>query len=76
MNECPVSYISAEAAELVNILNRAEVVKETFGVSFYGGDLNKWPIRLVDAVSVFQDEKGKEHNERMRAFIREREIEK
>jgi len=73
LSECPASFISADAAEFVSIINRAELIKETHGASFFGGDLNQWPSVLVDAVAAYQDEKGKEHNAHMEALMRERE---
>ena len=38
-------------------------MREVVGVSPYGGDLNKWPSRLVDAFVLLQDEHS--HVEKM-----------
>ena len=35
---------------------RVRVMKEAMGASPYGGDLNKWPSRLVDAMFLLQKE--------------------
>ena len=54
-NECPVSQITARELELIQLFARAKVMKD-FGASPYGGDLSKWPSKVVDAFMVFQEE--------------------
>jgi hypothetical protein len=39
-------------------------MKETVGASPYGGDLNKWPSRIVDAFVLLQDEHSRVDNMR------------
>jgi len=43
---------------------RVRIMKEAVGVSPYGGDLNKWPSRLVDAFVLLQDEHSRVENMR------------
>ena len=71
INECPVSLLEVESAnfknglganELVQLFARSQVMHEAFGVSLYGGDLNKWPARLVDAFVLLQEEHRKVEN--------------
>jgi hypothetical protein len=37
-------------------------MQDTFGVSPYGGDLDKFPARLVDALIIIREEESKVNN--------------
>ncbi len=60
-NECPVSLISAQSLELVQLFARTRMMKE-FGASPYGGNLSRWPSKLVDAFTLLQEEHTKVEN--------------
>ncbi len=55
-NECPVSLISDESKDLIQSFAKATLLYKSLGASPYGGDLNKWPPRTVDAFVILQDE--------------------
>jgi hypothetical protein len=54
--ECPVSMITVEAQEMLQLFLRANIMKE-FGVTMHGGDLSKWPSKVVDAFILLYSEK-------------------
>lgn len=58
-NECPVSLLSDRAdrsLETVQSFAKAQLMFKNLGASPYGGDLNKWPSKMVDAFVLLQDE--------------------
>jgi hypothetical protein len=65
--ECPVSYVSPKAQELVQIFNRGRHAHENSGVGLFGHDLSKWPAWAVDAVVVIEQERIKAENARFEA---------
>lgn len=65
ITECPVSLILDESISLVHLFTRSRLMHETFGASPYGGDLNKWPAREVDAFVILEEERKKVENLRV-----------
>jgi hypothetical protein len=59
--ECPISLITDESQELLELYHKSKVMRE-FGVAPFGGDMNKWPARLVDAFMVIRQEEMKVEN--------------
>ena len=47
---------------MVMRFERIRTMKEAFGASPYGGDLNKWPSREVDAFIILQQEHQRVEN--------------
>lgn len=64
-NECPVSLLTFDRIstlsyeETIQAFARAKVMHKSLGVSPYGGDLNKWPSKMVDAFVLLEDESAK-----------------
>ncbi len=64
-NECPVSLLTVDRIstlsydETIQSFARAKVMNKALGVSPYGGDLNKWPSKMVDAFVLLEDESSK-----------------
>lgn len=52
---------------LVEITRRAGLVKEQSGAALFGTDLSTWPVRIVDAVAVVQEETNRAKNAAERA---------
>ena len=71
-SECPASLIRPETRELIQILGRAARAREAGGGALFGGDLRRWPARLVDAVTAIEEERIKAHNAGMEAEASER----
>jgi len=46
----------------VQLYVRYKLMQDTFGVSPYGGDLDKFPARLVDALIIIREEESKVNN--------------
>ena len=67
VNECPVSMITPESKRLVQILTRASMVHDASGASLYGPSLSRWPVRMLDAQVVIQQETNRETNARQEA---------
>ncbi len=67
IDECPVSFITPKASEIVQILNRTRHAKENSGAGLFGHDLSKWPAWAVDAVVVIEQERIKAENARFEA---------
>lgn len=67
-NECPVSLISPESFELVQIYARSKQIGgESGGVSPFGPNLGKWPARMADAFCVLETERVKAETARQSA---------
>jgi hypothetical protein len=75
IDECPVSYISADSAELAGSLELARQVREATGESPLP-PVNRWPARLIDAARLVSIERIKEHNACGEAEAQERERER
>lgn len=59
--ECPVSAITPESRELVQLYLRSKSLKEVGAATYSDGEL---PIRLADAFVLFSNEEIKCDNER------------
>ena len=70
-NECPVSLITPQSKQIVEVFVRAKFAHQASGAGLYGPDLSCWPARAVDALVVIQQETNREHNARVRAEIKE-----
>ena len=55
----------SDLMDLVQTFAKARVMNEAAGAVLYGGDLNRWPSRLVDAFMVLQDEQTRVDSLRM-----------
>jgi len=55
VNECPVSYCTAESVELVQLFHRASTLKEVIGTPGYGPDF-EIPSRMADAFVILHDQ--------------------
>lgn len=63
IDECPVSYITAESKELLSQTLHARNLYRACGASLYGPDLSAWPAAAVDAMSVVESEHIAAENE-------------
>lgn len=54
--ECPVSAITGQSQELLEIFARSKRMKEAAGMSLYGPNMADWPARMVDVFDVFEAE--------------------
>jgi hypothetical protein len=72
IDECPVSYITPESRELVQIYLRSTQMKKSQGASLYGPDLNRWPARTVDAFTCLESERIRTENAQSRAETQDR----
>jgi hypothetical protein len=50
--ECPVSLISPESIQLVQLLTDARHVREQTGAVSFDPDAGRWPARLYDAAKI------------------------
>jgi hypothetical protein len=48
--------------ETVMLYSRTRTMKESFGAVPYGGDLNLWPAKLVDAFIILENERQRVDN--------------
>ncbi len=62
IRECPVSFITPDAIEVVQQYFRARQVHDAFGVSMFGPDLSQWPTWAVYAVAALEQERVKVAN--------------
>ena len=69
LEACPVSVITPQSRELVNLVTRAHHAYSQSGAAFGGADSRKWPGRWFDAVTVIEQQKILEHNARLRAEV-------
>lgn len=60
--ECPVSAITPESFDLVQIVNDAQNMKEFMGATLYGADSADWDQRHYDAVRVIAQEDARAQN--------------
>jgi hypothetical protein len=51
-----------DAREIVQEYARFRIMRETFGTSPYGGNLDEWPAKLVDAFLVLREQEIKVDN--------------
>lgn len=72
IDECPVSYVSAWAAELAGSLEVMRQVREATGENPLPS-VNRWPVRLLDAARLVNIERIKENNARMEMEHEERD---
>lgn len=72
IDECPVSYISPWAAELVGSLEVARQVREAIGENPLP-PANRWPVRLLDAARLVNVESIKEEGARNLKEFEERD---
>jgi hypothetical protein len=63
--ECPVSYIGAEARQIVEIFFRGKLIHGNCGAQMFGPDQSQWPVWAADAVAIIEQESIREHNARM-----------
>jgi len=67
-NECPTSILEMSASagfdarEIVQEYARFRIMRETFGTSPYGGNLDEWPALLVDSFLVLREQEIKVDN--------------
>lgn len=61
LSECPVSLITPESRQLVEIQVSAQTMSKS-GVSLYGPDASRWPARMYDAAVVVQQEHNRAEN--------------
>ena len=59
LQECPVSFITAESIELVQHFFRAKNLHTVFGVPMFGPNLQEWPAGWVYAVEALELERVK-----------------
>jgi hypothetical protein len=71
IDECPVSYISGWAAEVVSSLELSRQVREATGENPLP-PVHLWPVRLIDVARIISIEKIKESNARFEAEQAER----
>jgi len=72
IHDCPKSFITPEYIELVQIIDRMNIVKDRTGASPYGTDLSKYPSKLVDSLIAIEIEERKVANARHTAERSER----
>lgn len=65
--DCPVSEITGESYELVNVFLRSRRLKEASGTSLFGANLAEWPAWAVDAIDTLELEEMRYQNARMEA---------
>lgn len=63
LNECPVSYISAESLQIVEIVGRNRIAKEA-GAPLFGMNANRWPAWFHDALMIAAAADNAEHQAR------------
>jgi len=60
--ECPVSLITPESFELVQILSSAEDIYRSTGAVALGPDASQWDARLYDAARLVANEEARIKN--------------
>lgn len=65
--ECPVSAITPQSQELIQIYARNAHMQEAAGASLFGPDMGKWPARMVDVFVALESERVKSDNAQTRA---------
>jgi hypothetical protein len=58
-DECPVSLITQQSIELLDVYARSRRAYDAFGVSLFGPDLLEWPAWAVDLVALLDSERGR-----------------
>ena len=71
--ECPVSLVTPEAIEWVELFHRIRRARESTGASLYGPELAQWPARTVDAFNFMEAERVKIEQALMDAETSERD---
>ena len=67
-SECPTSLLEMSASddwdprEVVQEYAKFRIMRETFGTAPYGGNLDEWPAKLVDAFLVLREQEIKVNN--------------
>lgn len=69
LDECPVSFITADSRELVNLDGRMRRVKDAGGAVFLGPNSGEWPAWWADVVACLEVQRVMEHNARSRQEI-------
>lgn len=67
INECPVSAITPESQQLIQLFAMAGHAHEASGATLFGPDLSKWPARMFDAQVVLEQCRIEENNARCQA---------
>lgn len=68
ISECPVSYITPESYELVQMYARSKQIGGEQGTSsLFGPNLDDWPCRIADAFCALETEKVKTESARFEA---------
>jgi len=68
IEECPTSFLEMASGsdwdprEVVQEYARFRIMRETFGTSPYGGNLDDWPARLTDAFLILREQEIKVNN--------------
>ncbi len=72
INECPVSYITPQSFELVQIHQAGSMIKNLTGAIDFGGDSSAWDARHYDALYVIaiEDRRVEDEIEQARAMFR------
>ena len=68
INECPVSYITAESLALVELETQARTIQQAAGAAFGGPDSAEWPAWWADVVTVAARCRAAEEYERDKAL--------
>lgn len=63
VSECPVSYITQDSMQIVELVQRNRISKEA-GAPLFGPVANRWPAWLHDAIAVVESADAAEHKAR------------
>lgn len=63
ISECPVSYITQDSMQLIEIVQRGRIAKE-HGAALFGPTANRWPAWYHDAIAVIESADAAEHKAR------------
>lgn len=58
-SECPVSLITQESIEVLDMYARARRGHEAFGLTMFGPDILQWPAWAVDLVQLCESERAR-----------------
>lgn len=66
-SECPVSIITAESREILDLEARGRRYRSSLGASLFGSDSAKWPAWWADAVNLIEINRILQHNAQIEA---------
>jgi hypothetical protein len=66
--ECPVSLITAESLQLLEMVTSSNLTKESSGAALFGPNTSRWPAWWHDAVVVVALQERAEQAARMEAM--------